>query len=206
MQVVVQGWQAAVFERWRPRLSCRLRCPLSHNAAVGFLARLPQEIRVRQVPWQTLPEEHTLSCTSSQMASALQEPLVPRPRGPNFAMHAELAAQGLSKWQRPRLHNCLPRPTATSASQPPAMQIMHQRTTVVQYQQRSEPISEGPLSTALVPWAQHCDRLASQVWFECCCCYLWLLVSVKPWVEIFCSQGPLRSQRKGPRNVCEMGS
>ncbi|CAE7928450.1 ube2j2, partial [Symbiodinium necroappetens] len=72
LKVVVQGWQAAVFERWR----------------------LPQEIRVRQVPWQTLPEE----------------PLVPRPRGPNFAMHAELAAQGLSKW--------------------------------------SEPISEGPLSTA----------------------------------------------------------
>ncbi|CAE7206035.1 ube2j2 [Symbiodinium sp. CCMP2456] len=72
LKVVVQGWQAAVFERWR----------------------LPQEIRVRQVPWQTLPEE----------------PLVPRPRGPNFAMHAELAAQGLSKW--------------------------------------SEPVSEGPLSTA----------------------------------------------------------
>ncbi|OLP89854.1 Ubiquitin-conjugating enzyme E2 J2 [Symbiodinium microadriaticum] len=72
LKVVVQGWQAAVFEGWR----------------------LPQEIRVRQVPWQTLPEE----------------PLVPRPRGPNFAMHAELAAQGLSKW--------------------------------------SEPISEGPLSTA----------------------------------------------------------
>ena len=35
---------------------------------------------------------------------------MPRPRGPNFAMHAELAAQGLSKWQRPRLQNCLPDP------------------------------------------------------------------------------------------------
>ncbi|CAE7559712.1 unnamed protein product [Symbiodinium natans] len=60
LKVVVQGWQAAIFESWR----------------------LPPEFRVRDVPWQTPPEE----------------PLVPRPRGHNFVMHAELAAKGLSKW------------------------------------------------------------------------------------------------------------
>eukprot|EP00434_Breviolum_minutum_P028489 symbB.v1.2.025204.t2/scaffold2437.1/size79084/1 len=42
----------------------------------------PSESRVRDVPWQTPPED----------------PLLPRPRGQNWQMSAEMAKKGLQKW------------------------------------------------------------------------------------------------------------
>ncbi|CAK9008461.1 unnamed protein product [Durusdinium trenchii] len=58
MKAVLQGWQS-ILGGYRPF-----------------------EPRVRDVPWQTPPEE----------------PLLARPRGQNWAMAAELATQGLDKW------------------------------------------------------------------------------------------------------------
>ena len=61
LQVVLQGWQAVALG-WRPL-----------------------ESRVRDVPWQTPPED----------------PLIPRPRGQNWQMSAEMAKKGLQKWSEP---------------------------------------------------------------------------------------------------------
>lgn len=58
IKAVLQGWQTVVLG-WRPF-----------------------ESRVRDVPWQTPPED----------------PLLPRPRGQNLAFSAEMAVQGLNKW------------------------------------------------------------------------------------------------------------
>ena len=94
---MVQGWQAAVFERWRPRL--RQSSALSHPMLSSFLARLPQEIRVRQVPWQTPPEDHALSSTLPQ---TLCHPVAPAKD------NGSLSALFRSHWCRAHVGLALP--------------------------------------------------------------------------------------------------